>query len=60
MGVLGHGAHIDRHTGDKASQCQDPKQKSKGVGESLLQARGLVFEMEVDEDGNGDDGKVDG
>ncbi len=60
MSIFGHCPHINTNTRDEAGQRQEPEDHAKGMRHPLLQSGGLVLQMEVDEDGNRNNSKVDG
>ena len=58
-GILGHRPHVVRIPGDQAGQRQNPEDDPEGKGKTFLQRRGLVLQVEIDQDRDGDDGEVD-
>lgn len=60
MSVLRHCPHVDADTRNETSQGQYPEDPAKRTRHPLLQSGGLILQMEVDEDGNRDNCKVDG
>lgn len=59
LGVPAYSPNIVCSTTGQASECQQPEDDAKWQGESELERRGFVFEMERDYDGHGDNGHVD-
>ena len=57
--ILGHGINIIRKPTTQTRHRQHPKDNSKRESEIAFQRGGLGFQVEGDEDGDGDDGHVD-
>lgn len=52
--------NVVTHAQSETGQREHPEDDAERFGEAELEGRRLVFEVEADDDGDGDDGHVDG
>lgn len=60
VGVKEERTYVIAHAEEEARDGEDPEDDAEGPGHAQLELAGFVLQMEGEDDGDGDDGHVDG